>query len=148
MKIVIQRVSEAQLHIGGELYSSISGGVVVLLGITHDDTSADADYLVSKMLSLRIFDDPQGVMNLSLMDTQGEVMVVSQFTLYGSAAKGNRPSYIAAARGDVAKPLYEYFTEQTAQRIKTKVATGSFGADMQVSLVNDGPVTIIIESKK
>lgn len=146
MRIVIQRVKHAQVSIDGREYSHIEQGLLVLLGITHDDTEADADWLVQKLCKMRIFDDENGVMNRSIAEIKGEIMVVSQFTLMAATQKGNRPSYIRAARPEQAIPLYEYFVAQTEQTLKKSVATGVFGADMQVSLLNDGPVTILIDS--
>lgn len=147
MRTVIQRVTSASVSIGGELVGEIGKGVMILLGITPEDTQQDADWLVGKISKLRIFDDANGVMNLSLQDTGGEALVVSQFTLMASYKKGNRPSYIHAAPPAVAIPLYEYFVAQLQQTLGRPVPTGQFGADMQVSLTNDGPVTIVMDSK-
>lgn len=147
MRTVIQRVTSASVSIGGEVVGEIGKGVMLLLGITPEDTQQDADWLVGKVSRLRIFDDANGVMNLSLQDIEGEVLVVSQFTLMASYKKGNRPSYIHAAPPAVAIPLYEYFVAQLQQTLGRPVPTGRFGADMQVSLTNDGPVTIVIDSK-
>ena len=146
MRVVIQRVKHAQVSIDTQEYSHIEQGLLVLLGITHDDTASDAEWLVQKILKMRIFDDEAGVMNRSVMDIQGEVMVVSQFTLMAATQKGNRPSYIRAAHPEHAKPLYQYFVENLVQGLQRPVATGQFGADMQVSLVNDGPVTILMDT--
>ena len=147
MRTVIQRVTSASVSIGGEVVGEIGKGVMLLLGITPEDTQQDADWLVGKISKLRIFDDANGVMNLSLQDIGGEALVVSQFTLMASYKKGNRPSYIHAAPPAVAIPLYEYFVAQLQQTIGRPVPTGRFGADMQVSLTNDGPVTIVMDSK-
>lgn len=147
MKVVIQRVSEAAVDISGERVSEIGHGLLVLLGVVPDDTSADVDWLVKKTAQMRIFDDEAGVMNKSVIDVGGEVLVVSQFTLAASTKKGNRPSYIGAAGHEIAVPLYEEFCEKMSQAIGKTVGRGRFGADMQVSLINDGPVTIIVDSK-
>jgi D-tyrosyl-tRNA(Tyr) deacylase len=147
MRTVIQRVTSASVSIGGEVVGEIGKGVMLLLGITPEDTQQDADWLVGKVSRLRIFDDANGVMNLSLQDTGGEALVVSQFTLMASYKKGNRPSYIHAAPPAVAIPLYEYFVAQLQQTLGRPVPTGQFGADMQVNLTNDGPVTIVMDSK-
>ena len=147
MRTVIQRVTSASVSIGGEVVGEIGKGVMLLLGITPEDTQQDADWLVGKISRLRIFDDANGVMNLSLQDIGGEALVVSQFTLMASYKKGNRPSYIHAAPPAVAIPLYEYFVAQLQQTLGRPVPTGRFGADMQVSLTNDGPVTIVMDSK-
>lgn len=147
MKLVVQRVSSASVSIGGRLHSSIGAGLLVLLGIRTDDDRSDADWLVGKLLKMRIFPDADGVMNRSLLDTGGELLVVSQFTLYALTARGNRPSYIRAAGPDTAIPLYEYFLSACTEQSGRKPASGVFGADMQVKLVNDGPVTIVIDSK-
>ena len=147
MRTVIQRVTSASVSIGGEVVGEIGKGVMLLLGITPEDTQQDADWLVGKISRLRIFDDANGVMNLSLQDIGGEALVVSQFTLMASYKKGNRPSYIHAAPPAVAIPLYEYFVAQLQQTLGRPVPTGQFGADMQVSLTNDGPVTIVMDSK-
>ena len=147
MRTVIQRVTSASVSIEGEVVGEIGKGVMLLLGITPEDTQQDADWLVGKISRLRIFDDANGVMNLSLQDIGGEALVVSQFTLMASYKKGNRPSYIHAAPPAVAIPLYEYFVAQLQQALGRPVPTGRFGADMQVSLTNDGPVTIVMDSK-
>ena len=146
MRIVVQRVSEASVRIEDRIVGSISKGLMVLVGIETTDVQTDADYLVQKLLNLRIFSDEEGKMNLSIQDVSGELLVVSQFTLHASTKKGNRPSYIRAARPEQAIPLYSYFIEQAQKELKTKIQTGEFGADMKVSLVNDGPVTILIDS--
>ena len=147
MRAVIQRVSSASVSIGGAVVSSIGRGLLVLLGIGQDDDDTDLDYLVRKIAALRIFDDSDGVMNLSVTDVGGDVIVVSQFTLMASTRKGNRPSYIDAAGHGKAIPLYEAFCRSLSDAIGRQVGTGQFGADMQVALVNDGPVTICIDSK-
>ena len=147
MRAVIQRVSSASVSIGGTVVSSIGRGLLVLLGIGQDDDDTDLDYLVRKIAALRIFDDGEGVMNLSVTDVGGDVIVVSQFTLMASTRKGNRPSYIDAAGHGKAIPLYESFCRSLSDAIGRQVGTGQFGADMQVALVNDGPVTICIDSK-
>ena len=147
MRAVIQRVSSASVSIGGEVVSSIGRGLLVLLGIGQDDDDTDLDYLVRKIAALRIFNDGEGVMNLSVTDVGGDVIVVSQFTLMASTRKGNRPSYIDAAGHGKAIPLYESFCRSLSDAIGRQVGTGQFGADMQVALVNDGPVTICIDSK-
>ena len=147
MRLVIQRVSHASVTINGVCKSAIKEGFMILVGIEEADTKEDADWLCKKVIGLRVFDDENGVMNLSVKDVGGEVMVVSQFTLYASTARGNRPSYIKAARPDVAVPLYEDFCSLLSEKLGKPVARGIFGADMKVSLLNDGPVTIIIDSK-
>ena len=147
MRVVIQRVSKAQVTIEQERSEHIAQGILVLLGIEMADGDADVDWLVNKVLNLRIFDDEAGVMNKSLLDIKGELMVVSQFTLMAATKKGNRPSYIRAANHQHAVPLYESFVEKAQALLETRVATGCFGALMKVSLNNDGPVTIIIDSK-
>ena len=147
MRVVIQRVTKAQVTIEQERIEHIAQGILVLLGIEMADGDTDVDWLVNKILNLRIFDDVAGVMNKSLLDIKGELMVVSQFTLMAATKKGNRPSYIRAANHQHAVPLYESFVEKAQALLETRVATGSFGALMKVSLDNDGPVTIIIDSK-
>ena len=147
MKAVIQRVRSASVVIGDLTRSEIGTGLVVLVGIEEADNADDIEWLSAKIANLRIFNDDQGVMNVSVLDSKGEILVVSQFTLHASTKKGNRPSYIKAARPDVAIPLYEKFVETIGQLLGKPVQTGEFGADMQVRLVNDGPVTIIIDSK-
>ena len=146
MRAVVQRVNEASVSIGGAAVGSIGKGFLVLLGVHTSDTEKDADYIVKKLSGLRVFEDAEGKMNLGLKDVGGELLVVSQFTLYGDARHGNRPSFIEAALPDTAVPLYEYVVGKL--RVSFTVATGEFGADMQVSLVNDGPVTILLDSKK
>ena len=147
MKLVIQRVSEASVSIGGTVHSAIGRGLMVLVGVSRDDTLDDVRWLVAKVAAMRIFPDDAGVMNLSVQDTDGEVLAVSQFTLLASTRKGNRPSYINAAGHDLAVPLYEAFCDQLADTLSRDVKRGVFGADMQVALVNDGPVTIVIDSR-
>ena len=148
MKIVIQRVSEASVTIEGHKVAEISNGLLVLLGIVDEDNQEDINWLCNKIANLRIFPDEEGVMNNSLKDAEGDVILVSQFTLHANTKKGNRPSYIKAAKPDVAIPLYENFKKTLQNSIEKTVQTGEFGADMKVQLINDGPVTIIIDSKK
>lgn len=147
MKVVLQRVTEASVHIGGKEHSGIQRGILVLCGFEAADTHEDLEWIARKILQLRIFDDAQGIMNLSVQDVQGDLLVVSQFTLHASTKKGNRPSYIKAAPPDIAVPLYEKFLNLIQEVFSGHVASGIFGADMKVSLVNDGPVTILIDSK-
>ncbi len=147
MRIVIQRVSKASVTINQEIKSTIGCGLLLLLGIEDDDNSEDINYLVKKVSQLRIFDDEDGVMNKSLLDVNGEALVVSQFTLHASTKKGNRPSYIRASKPHSAIPLYEQFVDALSATLQQEVKTGEFGADMKVALLNDGPVTIIIDSK-
>ncbi len=147
MKIVVQRVSQASVTINKKIKSSIEKGLLILLGIVADDDQKDIEWLCKKIANLRIFDDEHGVMNKSLLDVNGDVIVVSQFTLHAKTKKGNRPSYIDAAKPDVSIPLYKSFVTHLEQVVQRNVKTGEFGANMQVSLVNDGPVTIIIDSK-
>ncbi len=147
MRAVVQRVLSASVTVEGEVISNIGPGMLVLLGIERDDTPQDTEWLVPKVANLRIFNDAEGVMNRSLLDTGGEVIVVSQFTLLAATKKGNRPSYIRAARPDTAIPLYESFVRLMESHVGKKVGTGVFGADMKVALVNDGPVTIWIDTK-
>ena len=147
MRTVIQRVSEASVTIDGAIVAQISQGLVILLGIEEADTREDAEWLAGKIARLRIFADADGVMNLALNDVGGELIVVSQFTLHAATRKGNRPSYIKAARPETAIPLYEYFIACLEEETQRRVATGRFGADMKVALINDGPVTIIIDTK-
>lgn len=148
MRVVIQRVSQASVTIGGTLKSHIGRGLLVLVGIEDADTDADIEYLCQKITKLRIFDDASGVMNLSVADVGGDILVVSQFTLMAATRKGNRPSYIRASRPEVATPLYERFVDRLQALLGRAVPTGTFGADMQVALVNDGPVTIVMDSKQ
>ncbi len=147
MKLVIQRVKSAAVVINTQVYSSINSGLLVLLGIEEQDEMKDADWLIQKLINMRLFSDENGKMNLSLLDINGELLIVSQFTLYADVQKGNRPSFIKAARPQKAIPLYEYFIKQSEAFLGKPCKTGVFGADMQVSLVNDGPVTIIVDSK-
>lgn len=147
MRSVIQRVSGASVEIGGRRHSEIGPGLLVLLGIEESDSLEDVEWLAAKISRLRIFNDAGGVMNLSVTETEGEVMVVSQFTLHAKTRKGNRPSYITAARPETAIPLYNSFINAMSVLLGKKVATGEFGAMMQVQLVNDGPVTIIIDTR-
>ncbi len=147
MRIVIQRVVESSVRIDGVCVASIGSGMMILVGVEHDDTEDDVDWLVKKTVALRIFNDEEGVMNRSIVDCGGEVLVVSQFTLHASTRKGNRPSYIRAARPEVAVPLYRSFIDKLNAALGKPCGEGRFGADMKVALVNDGPVTIIIDSK-
>lgn len=147
MKIVIQRVSEASVVINKKKVASIEKGLLVLLGVVNEDTQEDIDWLCNKIVNLRIFPDENGVMNTSLLNSDGNIIIVSQFTLQASTKKGNRPSYIKAAKPDVAIPLYENFVSTLQDVLGKPVQTGEFGAEMKVHLVNDGPVTIIIDSK-
>lgn len=147
MKVIIQRVSEASVTVDQKVVGKIAKGFLILLGIGTEDTEADADWLVQKTVGLRVFNDAEGLMNRSLAEVGGQVLVISQFTLMAATKKGNRPSYIQAARPDQAIPLYEYFIQKLGQQLEEKVETGIFGADMKVRLLNDGPVTIPIDSK-
>ncbi|HDZ07114.1 hypothetical protein LCGC14_0166500 [marine sediment metagenome] len=147
MRAVIQRVSKASVTVNGEKISAIEEGVLILIGIENLDTQEDIDWLTNKIVNLRIFNDDEGVMNNSLLDQNGDAIVVSQFTLHASTKKGNRPSYIKAARPEVAIPLYEAFIATIESKMDKKVGTGEFGADMKVELLNDGPVTILIDTK-
>ena len=147
MRIVIQRVTSAQVTIDGEVHGKIGSGMMILVGVREGDTLDDMRWLAQKTVNLRIFDDEQGVMNRSIIDVGGEVLAVSQFTLNASTKKGNRPSYIHAAGHDLAVPLYEAYCDELAQLLGKPTQRGVFGAEMQVSLVNDGPVTIIIDSR-
>ncbi|HIG25693.1 MAG TPA: D-tyrosyl-tRNA(Tyr) deacylase [Acidimicrobiia bacterium] len=144
MRALVQRVEQASVTVGTEIVGAIEAGLCVLVGVTHDDGPDQANRLVEKLAGLRIFDDPQGVMNLSVVDTQGALLVVSQFTLYGDVQKGKRPSWMAAARPDQAEPLIEQVVEGLTQR-GLEVATGRFRADMKVAILNNGPVTLMIE---
>jgi len=147
MRAVIQRVLSASVSIEGAINSKIDKGLLILLGIEEADTEEDIVWLCGKIVRLRIFNDVDGVMNLAITDIKGEILVVSQFTLHASTKKGNRPSYIRAARPEIAIPQYEQFIKQLSVELGKPIATGEFGADMQVSLINDGPVTIIIDTK-
>lgn len=147
MKLVIQRVAEASVSIGGELHSSIGRGLMILVGVAEGDTPDDVRWLSAKAVAMRIFPDESDVMNRSLLDVDGDMLAVSQFTLCASTKKGNRPSYIHAAGHDLAVPLYEMFCAECGRLMGKEVSRGVFGADMQVALVNDGPVTIVIDSR-
>lgn len=147
MKVVVQRVSTASVTINGKKVATIKNGLLVFLGIVNGDTQEDINWLSNKIVNLRIFDDEKHVMNKSLKDVDGEIIVVSQFTLHALTKKGNRPSYIKAAKPNLAIPLYQTFVKQIEMDLEKKVQTGEFGADMKVELLNDGPVTIIIDSK-
>lgn len=146
MKLVVQRSKEASVTVNGEVVGKINNGLVVLVGVTHEDKEDDAKYLADKIVNLRIFDDNDGKMNLSLLDVQGEILSISQFTLYGDYRKGRRPNFMNAAKPDLANDLYEKFNQYIREK-GVKVATGIFGAMMDVSLINDGPVTLILDSK-
>jgi D-tyrosyl-tRNA(Tyr) deacylase len=147
MIVVIQRVSESSVKIDGQVKSSIGEGLMILLGIEDADGQEDVDWLSKKIVNLRIFPDEAGVMNRSVLEVGGEILLISQFTLHASTKKGNRPSYIAAAKPDIAIPLYEKMIESLESELGKSIGTGEFGADMKVSLINDGPVTILIDSK-
>ena len=147
MRRVIQRVSHASVTIDGVCKSSIKEGFMILVGIENADTQEDADWLCKKIVNLRVFDDENGVMNKSILDINGEILLVSQFTLHASYKKGNRPSYIYAAKPDVAIPLYEYFCQALTTALGKEIGTGEFGADMKVELLNNGPVTICMDTK-
>ncbi|WP_421807897.1 D-aminoacyl-tRNA deacylase [Flagellimonas sp.] len=147
MRAVLQRVSKASVTVGGQVVSSIGDGLLVLLGIEDADGQEDVEWLAHKMVNLRIFNDANNVMNRSVVDVDGEIIVVSQFTLHAQTKKGNRPSYIKSAKPEVAIPMYERFVAVLEQKLGKKVGTGIFGADMKVELLNDGPVTIIIDTK-
>lgn len=147
MRTVLQRVSKASVTVNDKIVSSIENGLLVLLGIENTDTKEDIDWLTNKILNLRIFNDDDGVMNQSVVDIEGDIIVVSQFTLQASTKKGNRPSYIKAAKPEVAIPIYENFVQVLERKLEKKVGTGIFGADMKVELLNDGPVTITIDTK-
>jgi D-tyrosyl-tRNA(Tyr) deacylase len=148
MRVVLQRVSEAAVKISGECVGEIQQGFLILLGIETEDDTSDADYLIQKITQMRVFADAEGKMNLNVQDVKGELLIVSQFTLHASTKKGNRPSFIRAARPEQAIPLYDYFLHQLQMIFPSKIASGKFGADMKVSLINDGPVTIIMDSKE
>jgi len=147
MRVVIQRVAEASVTIDSQIVASIQKGLLVLVGIEDADTQEDIDWLTAKIAKIRIFSDENDVMNLSVQDIDGDIIVVSQFTLHAGTKKGNRPSYIKASKPEIAIPLYENFVRKLEQEIGKKVQTGRFGADMKVGLINDGPVTILIDSK-
>lgn len=146
MKVVIQRVSEAHVKVNGKIVGEVNNGLMLLIGIDEEDAEADADWLIQKILNLRIFPDEEGKLNLSVSDVKGEILCISQFTLIADYKKGNRPSFIKAAKPDKAILLFEYFKKEIAQS-QLKIEAGIFGADMKVSLVNDGPVTIVMDSK-
>lgn len=148
MKIVIQRVTHASVTINGSVKSQIGNGFLLLLGVADGDTKEDADWLVKKVAGLRVFDDENGVMNRSIMDVDGEILAISQFTLLASYKKGNRPSYIHAAKHEISIPLYEYFCQKLREETGKEIGTGEFGADMKVELLNDGPVTICMDTKR
>lgn len=148
MRLVIQRVTHASVTIEGVLKSKIEKGLLILVGIEDADTDADINWLAQKVVNLRIFDDENGVMNRSVIDVEGEILIVSQFTLHAMTAKGNRPSYIRASKPDFAIPMYEKFCAKVSELLGKEVGTGEFGADMKVELLNDGPVTILIDSQR
>lgn len=148
MRLVIQRVKNAQVEIEGSVVGKIGQGLLVLLGIAHEDQEADAHWLLKKLLNLRIFSDEDGKMNLSVQDVQGEILLVSQFTLYANVKKGNRPSYIRSAPPEISIPIYDRFLQLLQEQFSGLVATGHFGAMMEVSLLNDGPVTLILDSRQ
>ena len=148
MRLVIQRVTHASVTIEGVLKSKIGGGLLILVGIEDADTDTDVNWLAQKVVNLRIFDDENGVMNRSVVDVDGEILIVSQFTLHAMTAKGNRPSYIRASKPDFAIPMYEKFCAKVSELLGKQVDTGEFGADMKVELLNDGPVTILIDSQR
>lgn len=148
MRLVIQRVTHASVTIESVLKSKIGGGLLILVGIEDADTDADVNWLAQKVVNLRIFDDENGVMNRSVVDVDGEILIVSQFTLHAMTAKGNRPSYIRASKPDFAIPMYEKFCAKVSELLGKQVGTGEFGADMKVELLNDGPVTILIDSQR
>jgi D-aminoacyl-tRNA deacylase len=147
MRFVIQRVTEASVTIDNTIYSNIASGFLVLLGVEETDTKEDADWLCAKLIALRVYSDKEGKMNLSLQDIKGDVLLVSQFTLFASTKKGNRPSFIKSAKSEIAVPLYEYCISSLTALLQKPIKTGVFGADMKVGLVNDGPVTILMDSK-
>ena len=147
MRIVIQRVSHASVTIEGNVKSAIKKGYLILLGVCEEDTSEDMEWLVRKVIGLRVFDDENGVMNRSIMDVNGEILVISQFTLFASYKKGNRPSWLRAAKHEVSIPLYNEFCTKLSEALGREVGTGEFGADMKVELLNDGPVTICMDTK-
>ena len=148
MKIVIQRVAHASVTINGSVKSRIGKGFLLLFGVADGDTKEDADWLVKKVVGLRVFDDENGVMNRSIMEVDGEILAISQFTLLASYKKGNRPSYIHAAKHEISIPLYEYFCQKISEETGKNIGTGEFGADMKVELLNDGPVTICMDTKR
>lgn len=148
MRLVIQRVTHASVTIEGALKSKIGSGLLILVGIEDVDSDADINWLAQKVVNLRIFDDENGVMNRSVIDVEGEILIVSQFTLHAMTAKGNRPSYIRASKPDFAIPMYEKFCAKVSELLGKEVGTGQFGADMKVELLNDGPITILIDSQR
>ena len=147
MRVVVQRVTETNVKVNGAIIGAIQEGLMVLLGIQNEDTEEDIQWIASKLVQMRIFDDSEGVMNLSVKDIDGSILLISQFTLYAATKKGNRPSYIGAAKPEIAIPIYEQMIVQLNKELGKPIATGQFGADMKVSLLNNGPVTIIIDSK-
>ena len=147
MRIVIQRVTHASVTIEGKVKSAIQKGYLILLGVCEEDKSEDVEWLVKKVIGLRVFDDEKGVMNRSIMDVEGEILVISQFTLFASYKKGNRPSWLRAAKHEISIPLYEQFCRKLTEKMGKQVQTGEFGADMKVLLINDGPVTICMDTK-
>lgn len=147
MRIVIQRVKHASVTIEGEVKSAIKQGYLILLGVGEDDTKEDAEWLIRKIIGLRVFDDENGIMNRSIMDVDGEILVISQFTLFARYKKGNRPSWLRAASHEISVPLYEFFCKRLSESLGKTVGTGEFGADMKVELLNDGPVTICMDTK-
>ena len=147
MRIVIQRCAQASVTLNNEAKTAIGRGYLILLGIEESDTEEDANWLIHKVINLRVFDDEQGIMNRSIMDIDGEILVVSQFTLFASYKKGNRPSWFRAAKHEISVPLYNYFCNERSHKLGKTIGTGEFGADMKVALVNDGPVTICMDSK-
>ena len=147
MKVVIQRVKESSVEIDNKIKAEIGKGLLVLIGISQKDTKLDVEWLVNKVLNIRIFNDSDGIMNKSIIDIKGEILIISQFTLMALTKKGNRPSYIKSASHEIAIPLYNYFIKLLESKLNNKIKTGIFGADMKVRLINDGPVTIIIDSK-
>lgn len=147
MKVVIQRVKESSVEIDNKIKAEIGKGLLVLIGISQEDNKLDVEWLVNKVLNIRIFNDSDGIMNKSIIDIKGEILIISQFTLMALTKKGNRPSYIKSASHEIAIPLYNYFIELLESKLNNKIKTGIFGADMKVGLINDGPVTIIIDSK-
>lgn len=147
MRVVVQRTSGAEVRIDGEVVGKIGRGFMLLVGVTYGDTEADADWLAKKVAQMRVFEDAEGKMNLGLSDISGEILSISQFTLYADCRKGNRPSFIQAARPETAEPMYEYFNHVLREQYGLHVETGRFGADMKVDFVNDGPVTILLDSE-
>lgn len=146
MRVILQRTQRAEVRIDGETVGKIGKGFMLLVGVTHGDTKADADWIAKKVAGMRVFEDSEGKMNLALKDVEGEILSISQFTLYADCVKGNRPSFINAARPETAEPLYDYFNQQLRDTYGLHVETGRFGADMKVDFINDGPVTIVLDS--